>query len=98
MVTPQKLISSHNYAVLRSQRAITSYLKSEQLLHFDFLEQYTAGGRRHRLPGGLPYYSIRDVIGMHPDYQDIYIPVNSKHLYNIYTMLGQRRRRWANVV
>ena len=23
---------------------------------------------------------------------------NTKHLYNIYTMLGQRRRRWADVV
>ena len=26
------------------------------------------------------------------------IPVNTKHLYNIYTMLAQRWRRWANVV
>ena len=25
-------------------------------------------------------------------------PVTTKHLYNIYTMLAQRRRRWANVV
>ena len=25
-------------------------------------------------------------------------PVNTKHLYNIYTMLNQRRKRWANVV
>ena len=25
-------------------------------------------------------------------------PVNTKHLYNICTMLGQRRRRWPNVV
>ena len=25
-------------------------------------------------------------------------PVNTEHLYNIYTMLGQRRRRWADVV
>ena len=25
-------------------------------------------------------------------------PVNTKHLYNIYTMLDQRRRRWADVV
>ena len=25
-------------------------------------------------------------------------PVNTKHLYNIRTMLGQRRRRWADVV
>ena len=25
-------------------------------------------------------------------------PVNPKHLYNIYTMLDQRRRRWADVV
>ena len=24
--------------------------------------------------------------------------VNTKHLYNIYTMLNQRRRRWADVV
>ena len=26
------------------------------------------------------------------------IPVNTKHLYNIYTMLDQRQRRWADVV
>ena len=25
-------------------------------------------------------------------------PANTKHLYNIYAMLGQRRRRWADVV
>ena len=25
-------------------------------------------------------------------------PVNTKHLYNICTMLDQRRRQWANVV
>ena len=25
-------------------------------------------------------------------------PVSTKHLYNIYTMLDQRRRRWADVV
>ena len=24
--------------------------------------------------------------------------VNTKHLYDIYTMLGQRRRRWVDVV
>ena len=27
-----------------------------------------------------------------------HIPVNAEHLYNIYTTLAQRRRRWANVV
>ena len=27
-----------------------------------------------------------------------YIPASTKHLYNICTMLGQRRRRWAAVV
>ena len=27
-----------------------------------------------------------------------YDPVNTKHLYNICTMLNQRRRRWADVV
>ena len=26
------------------------------------------------------------------------VPVNIKHLYNICTVLGQRRRRWADVV
>ena len=25
-------------------------------------------------------------------------PVNTKHLYNNFTMLDQRRRRWADVV
>ena len=25
-------------------------------------------------------------------------PVDTKHLYNIYTMLDQRRRRWVDVV
>ena len=25
-------------------------------------------------------------------------PANIKHLYNIYTMLDQRRRRWVDVV
>ena len=29
---------------------------------------------------------------------DAAIPENTKHLYNICTMLGQRRRRWANIV
>ena len=28
----------------------------------------------------------------------ISVPANTKHLYNICTMLDQRRRRWANVV
>ena len=27
-----------------------------------------------------------------------YYPVNTKHLYSIYTMLDQRRRRWVNAV
>ena len=27
-----------------------------------------------------------------------YIPANTKHLYNIYTMLDQSQRRWADVV
>ena len=27
-----------------------------------------------------------------------HIPVNVKHLYNICTMLDQRRRRWADIV
>ena len=27
-----------------------------------------------------------------------HIPVNTKHLYNIYTMLGQRRRRLTDIV
>ena len=26
------------------------------------------------------------------------VPANTKHLYNIYTMMDQRRRRWADVV
>ena len=26
------------------------------------------------------------------------IPANTKHLYNIYAMLAQRRRRWVDVV
>ena len=25
-------------------------------------------------------------------------PVDTKHLYNIYTMLDQRRRRWADII
>ena len=25
-------------------------------------------------------------------------PANTKHFYNIYTMLDQRRRRWADAV
>ena len=29
---------------------------------------------------------------------DLQNPVNTKHLYNICTMLDQRRRRWADVV
>ena len=40
--------------------------------------------QRHTPPDWLPpYWSI---------------PVNPKHLYNICTMLDQRRRRWADVV
>ena len=27
-----------------------------------------------------------------------HIPANTKHLYNIHTMLDQRQRRWADVV
>ena len=30
--------------------------------------------------------------------QITYFPSNTKHLYNIYTMLDQRQRRWADVV
>ena len=26
------------------------------------------------------------------------IPANTKHLYNIYTMLDQRLQRWSNIV
>ena len=26
------------------------------------------------------------------------IPANTKHLYNIYTMLDKRRRRWTDIV
>ena len=26
------------------------------------------------------------------------VPVNTNHLYNIYAMLDQRQRRWADVV
>ena len=32
------------------------------------------------------------------EYQLGHNPVNTKHLYNICTMLDQRRRRWADVV
>ena len=28
----------------------------------------------------------------------LYIPTNTKHLYKIYTILDQRRKRWADVV
>ena len=34
--------------------------------------------------------------GLKPD--SFHIPANTKHLYNICTMFGQRRRRWADVV
>ena len=27
-----------------------------------------------------------------------FIPASTKHLYNMYAMLAQRRRRWADVV
>ena len=27
-----------------------------------------------------------------------YNPANTKYLYNVYTMLGQRRRRWVDVL
>ena len=30
--------------------------------------------------------------------QNDHYPVNTKYLYNIYTMLDQRQRRWADVV
>ena len=29
---------------------------------------------------------------------DHHIPANTKRMYNIYTMLDQRRKRWADVV
>ena len=30
--------------------------------------------------------------------QDLTGPVSTKHFYNIFTVLGQRRRRWSNSV
>ena len=27
-----------------------------------------------------------------------FIPVNTKHLYNMFTMVDQRRRRWSDIV
>ena len=35
---------------------------------------------------------------MHADAITNHVPVNTKHLYNICTMLDQRRGRWADVV
>ena len=36
--------------------------------------------------------AIQEDVLTFPEWQD---PANTKHLYNIYTMLDQRRRRWA---
>ena len=40
---------------------------------------------------------LRPVVPMSIPRQTAY-PTNTEHLYNIYTMLDQRRRRWADVV
>ena len=42
--------------------------------------------------------SIEFVRFLHIFIQILHIPANTKHLYNICTMLAQRRRRWADVV
>ena len=55
--------------------------------------------RRPRVHATLPTSTLWSV---HCDYTGMWrgynIPVNTKHLYNICTMLDQRRRRWSNVV
>ena len=47
------------------------------------------GGFRKSAPG-LSYRPLRITVKL--------IPVNTKHLHNIYTMLDQHRRRCADVV
>ena len=39
-----------------------------------------------------------DVSWPWPEIYQLNIPANTKHLANVGTMLGQRRRRWANIV
>ena len=45
---------------------------------------------------GQPYIPLKT--SLKNSLQRSYIPVNTKYMYNMYTMLDQRRRRWANVV
>ena len=55
---------------------------------------------------GTPLYPVKNHfinIAADPLYTNIseilgFFPANTKHLYTIYTMLDQRRRRWADVV
>ena len=43
-MTPVLLIQERCHAAMQSQKAVTAYFSSEQLLPFDFAERYTRGG------------------------------------------------------
>ena len=49
---------------------------------------------------GILYYEnmARNLNKMDQEHDTQYNPANTNHLYDIYTMLVQRRRRWAGVV
>ena len=49
----------------------------------------THHGKKHSQICSIMFY--KDVSDVHPN------PANTKHLYNICTMLNQCRRRWADV-
>ena len=76
------------YSAVQSQKAISAYLTSEQTLPFGFAEKYCYMliSLNSRVMRPVSSYLIR------------INPVNAKHLYNIFTMLDQRRRRWSNIV
>ena len=81
----------------QSQTAVTAHLKSERLLLFAFAERYLLGRLQIFGTDGI----LAKVIGKtYPENDNTVsnIPANKKHLYNICTMLDQRRRRWDDVV
>ena len=63
-----------------------AHLHSRDIVHLDL----KVSRPRHGLV-------ISPLVSVWPG-EDGFIPANAKHLYNIYTIVGQRRRRWADFV
>ena len=88
-----RMVCNAIFYAYKDNSRLTTYLKSEQLLIFVFVRQCMIYFIIIKLVNGklvnLKYQSGHIYL-----YRK-YIPANTKHLYNIYTMINQRGRRWA---